>query len=47
MERLVHGPEAGCNDVAQWRYLELPHAFEAPTDGSSFDLDLCQPRGSE
>lgn len=34
IERLVHGADAVYNDIAPWRYLETPHCFGAPTDGS-------------
>ncbi|KAI7759242.1 hypothetical protein LZL87_008619 [Fusarium oxysporum] len=34
IERLVHGKDAICNDIAPWRYLEAPSCFVAPNDGS-------------
>lgn len=34
IERLVHGKDEVYNDIAPWRYLEAPHCFGAPTDGS-------------
>lgn len=34
IERLVHGPNAAYNDIARWRYLETPHCFGAPNDGT-------------
>ena len=33
-ERLIHGLDAEYNDVARWRYLNVPDAFGAPADGS-------------
>ncbi|KAE8352289.1 thiamine diphosphate-binding protein [Aspergillus coremiiformis] len=34
IERLIHGMEAEYNDIAQWKYLDSPSYFGAPSDGS-------------
>lgn len=41
IERFIHGEEEEYNDVAEWRYKDLPHAFGA-TEGKDVATFVCK-----
>lgn len=40
VERLIHGFNAGYNDVQPWRHLEAPSYFGAPLEDESYPVNV-------